>query len=58
MKSLTLIPLDEAARDGGYHVLGDGQQLAVARWQDGGWNYSSGRPLGFVPVGYREAARG
>lgn len=53
--SLPLRPLDAFARDGAFHALGDGNRLVVGRWDTDGWVFSSGRPLGFVPVGYYSA---
>lgn len=51
--SFNLRPIDDAARDGRFHLLFGGPgYYACARWSDSGWVFSSGIPLDFVPDQY------
>lgn len=50
--ALPIVALDESTRDGRFHIVSNGHRLAVARWAKGGWEFSSGEPVPFVPIGY------
>lgn len=49
---LPVLPLDDAARCGKYRVVTNGEHFAIARFRDDAWEFASGSPLDFVPVGY------
>lgn len=51
--ALTLQPIDDAARAGGYQLVFGAGQFAVSKWDGTAWRCSSGKPLPFEPEGYR-----
>lgn len=58
---LNLRPIDDAARDGRYRLLVDGDRFAVGRWQvspaGGEWAFPGGTPVGFTPSEYQPVER-
>lgn len=49
---LAVLPLDDFARSGKYRVVTNGEHFAIARFRAEAWEFASGAPLDFVPVGY------
>lgn len=45
MSALALTPLDDAARDGRYQLVSDGETFSLARWDGAAFVFSSGRPV-------------
>lgn len=52
MSRLTLHPIDDEARNGKWHLLGDGDSYALVRWSGDEFVFGSGLPLNFEPTGY------
>lgn len=52
MSRLALTPIDDTARDGKWHLLGDGDSYALVRWTGEEFAFGSGLPLNFEPTGY------
>jgi hypothetical protein len=57
-EQLGILPLDDAARAGGFQLILGGGQFAVARFvategEEGRWLFASGAPVPFEPEGYR-----
>ena len=51
--ALTLQPIDDAARAGGYQLVFGAGQFAVSKWDGARWVVPNGKPLPFEPEGYR-----
>lgn len=51
--AIQTVPIDEAARNGRFHLLFGGGEFAVARWADDRWIFSNGVELHFNPTAYR-----
>ncbi len=47
------VPIDDAARNGGYQFVAGDSYFAIARWDGEAWRFPNGRELPFTVLSYR-----
>lgn len=57
MSRLPLRPIDDSVRDGRMHVLSNGDVFGLVRWNGEDFEFASGLPITFVPIGFYRPER-